>query len=83
MRRCLYVVLTTYFRWLLGISTLHLAISTGHVGTLLTRTIQAFAFMDGAARVAYLADERAPLHTAEQALYTFNVGRDFFKTCNI
>lgn len=60
-------------RWLLVASVVQLAISTGHVGVLLARTISAFAFMDGAAREAFLSDERTPLHTAEQALYTFNV----------
>ncbi|KZV63320.1 hypothetical protein PENSPDRAFT_657401 [Peniophora sp. CONT] len=59
-------------RWLLGVSTVQLVISTGHVGALLARTIRAFVFMDGAAREAYLSDERTPLHTTEQALYTFN-----------
>ncbi|VDB98595.1 unnamed protein product [Peniophora sp. CBMAI 1063] len=63
---------TTSARWLLGISALQMAISTGHVGALLARTIRAFVFMDGAARMAYLSDERAALHTTEQALYTFN-----------
>ncbi|VDB98599.1 unnamed protein product [Peniophora sp. CBMAI 1063] len=63
---------TTSAKWLIGVSTLQLAISAGHVGTLLARTIGAFVYMDGVVREAYLADERTPLHTAEQALYTFN-----------
>ncbi|KZV63318.1 hypothetical protein PENSPDRAFT_758046 [Peniophora sp. CONT] len=66
------MVLIYRVRWLLVVSALQLAISTGHVGTLLTRTIRAFVFTDSTALKAYLADERAPLHTAEQALYTIN-----------
>ena len=54
-------------------SAVQIAISTGHVSVLLARTIYAFAYRDGAARMAFLMDERTPLHTAEQALYTFNV----------
>lgn len=65
--------LTYYFRWLLVVSALQLVVSAGHVGALLARTIIAFVFMDDAAREAYLADERTPLHTAEQGLYTVNV----------
>lgn len=55
------------------VSAVQLAISAGHVCVLLARTISAFVFMDGVAREAFLADERTPLHTAEQALYTCNV----------
>lgn len=66
-------MLTCNLRWLLLVSALQLAISTGHVAVLLARTIHAFVLIDGAAREAYLADESTPLHTAEQALYTFNV----------
>ncbi|KZV63329.1 hypothetical protein PENSPDRAFT_213922 [Peniophora sp. CONT] len=63
---------STSARWLLIVSILQLAISTGHVVVLLVRTIDAFVYKDGAAREAFLSDERTPLHTAEQALYTFN-----------
>lgn len=72
------MVLIHRVRWLLVVSALQLAISTGHVGTLLTRTIRAFVFTDSTALKAYLADERAPLHTAEQALYTINVRAPLF-----
>ncbi|VDB98597.1 unnamed protein product [Peniophora sp. CBMAI 1063] len=63
---------STSARWLLVVSTVQLAISTGHVSVLLARTVSAFVYLDGAARVAFLSDERTPLHTAAQALYTFN-----------
>ncbi|KZV63319.1 hypothetical protein PENSPDRAFT_758047 [Peniophora sp. CONT] len=59
-------------KWLLVVSALQLVVSAGHVGALLARTIIAFVFMDDATREAYLADERTPLHTAEQGLYTVN-----------